>query len=208
MIRYPPLCALQRTWLSARRKHERNAASSLRIYTYPATFCRSASPATWFAFFHRYFIPSPSQPRSKRKAIEMPFPQHHLGRQLRLTAKRSPLPGSQTRAPAPKVSISTARMGMTTLPPFTAHQFNHMLNKVPTNYREKASRTTFRQEQAGLLAGFWACSLVGFGCMYTTALLLEENDDGEGLAASLFGPKLVETGHTHISRMGCLEGVC
>jgi hypothetical protein len=29
--------------------------------------------------------------------------------------------------------------------------------------------------------------------MYTTALLLEENDDEEGLAASLFVPKLVET---------------
>ncbi|KAG7575492.1 hypothetical protein FFLO_00311 [Filobasidium floriforme] len=131
----------------------------------------------------------------------MPFPQHHLGRQLRLTAKRSPLPGPQARAPAPKGSISTARMGMTTLPPFTAHQFNHMLNKVPTNYREKASRTTFRQEQAGLLAGFWACSLVGFGCMYTTALLLEENDDGEGLAALLFVPKRVEKPdtHTHLS---------
>jgi hypothetical protein len=127
------------------------------------------------------------------KQSRMPFPQHHLGRQLRLTAKRSPLPSPQTRAPAPKVPISTARMGMTTLPPFTAHQFNHMLNRLPTNYREKASMTTFRQEQAGLLAGFWACSLLGFGCMYTTALLLEENDDEEGLAASLFVPKLVET---------------
>jgi hypothetical protein len=90
-------------------------------------------------------------------------------------------------------------MGMTTLPPFTAHQFNHMLNKVPTNYREKASRTTFRQEQAGLLAGFWACSLVGLGCMYTTALLLEETDDEEGLAASLFGPKLVERPESYTS---------
>jgi hypothetical protein len=135
----------------------------------------------------------------KEKQSKMPFPQHHLGRQLRLTAKRSPLPGPQTRASAPKVSTGTTRMGMTTLPPSTAHQFNHMLNKVPTNYREKASRTTFRQEQAGLLAGFWACSLVGFGCMYTTALLLEENDDGEGLAASLFVPKLVERPDTHTS---------
>ena len=113
-------------------------------------------------------------------SLSMSFAQHIIGRQLQALPKARSIPS--IRGPTRATLLST-------FPAFPVNRLAHLPAKPKIEARGDLSRAKFREEQLGLLAGFWVCSLVGFGCMYGVALMLEERTDQENeTGASVYRP--------------------